>query len=233
MSRRDARPETSARAERPAWSPLDRFRGRILDAPPGLQVVPADWAAPLDLAVVFGRRPARLEVDLGCGKGRFLLARAAACPRTMFLGIDQSAGRLALLARRARRAGLDNIRLLYAESAYAMRRLLPPDSVAVCYVFFPDPWPKRRHRRRRLFHPGFLDALHQALAPGGEVQAATDQPEYGDVIRGLFERDSRFVPCPPRIPAESEQTDFEVLFLAQNLSISRCAFQKAARIGAP
>src|SRR5450759_3442907 len=82
---------------------------------PSLRIIPTDWAAPLDLPAAFGRAPQRLEVDLGCGKGRFLLARAAAHPETSFLGLDRQTRRLAKVERKAQRAHLANIRLLYAE----------------------------------------------------------------------------------------------------------------------
>jgi len=185
-------------------------------------------SGPLDLAAVFGRRPDRFEVDIGCGKGRFLLSRAAAHPDTAFLGVDRNRGRLEKVARRAKRAGLRNLRLLAAEAAYAVEVLMPRAAVNTVYVFFPDPWPKRRHHRRRLFAPAFLEALDAALAEGGRVHVATDHLDYFNGIRALLAADRRFRECPPFIPEENERTDFEVIFLAKQAPIGRCTFEKKA-----
>ena len=197
---------------------------------PSLRIIPADWTAPLDLAAAFGRPPRRLEVDLGCGKGRFLLARAAAHPQTSFLGLDRQTRRLAKVERKAQRAQLSNIRLLYAEAAYAVAQLLPPGSVAAYYIFFPDPWPKRRHHRRRLFDAAFLDALNATLMPGGCLHLATDHLDYFGSIHRLLAGDARFFESRPFVTPDEERTDFELIFLQQNKTIGRCSFTKKAGI---
>ena len=193
---------------------------------PSLRIIPADWTAPLDLTAAFGRAPHRLEVDLGCGKGRFLLARAAAHPETSFLGLDRQTRRLAKVERKVQRAQLTNIRLLYAEAAYAVTHLLLPGTVTAYYIFFPDPWPKRRHHRRRLFDAAFLDALDATLMPGGCIHLATDHLDYFDSIRRLLAGDARFVEREPFITSDAERTDFELIFLQQNKPIGRCSFAK-------
>ncbi|MDO9541314.1 MAG: tRNA (guanosine(46)-N7)-methyltransferase TrmB [Kiritimatiellia bacterium] len=197
-----------------------------MHSPSSLRIIPTDWTAPLDLPAVFGRAPQRLEVDLGCGKGRFLLARAAAHPETSFLGLDRQARRLAKVERKAQRAQLSNIRLLYAEAAYAVAHLLPGNSVAAYSIFFPDPWPKRRHHRRRLFDAVFLDALDTTLMPGGRIHLATDHQDYFESIRRLLAGDARFMETEPFITTPEERTDFELIFLQQNKPVSRCSFEK-------
>ena len=197
---------------------------------PRLRIIPADWAAPLDLAAAFGRAPQLLEVDLGCGKGRFLLARAAAHPEISFLGLDRQTRRLAKVERKAQRAQLANIRLLYAEAAYAVVHLLPRGSVAAYYIFFPDPWPKRRHHRRRLFDAAFLDALNTTLLPGGCIHLATDHLDYFESIRRLLAGDARLGEIEPFVTSAEERTDFELIFLQQNKPIGRCSFAKRADV---
>ena len=197
-----------------------------MHVPISLRIIPADWTAPLDLPAAFGRAPQRLEVDLGCGKGRFLLARAAAHPQTSFLGLDRQTRRLAKVERKAQRAQLANIRLLYAEAAYAVTHLLPSGSVNAYYIFFPDPWPKRRHHRRRLFDAAFLDALNTTLTPGGCIHLATDHLDYFESIRRLLAGDARFVEREPFVTSDEERTDFELIFLQQNKPIGRCSFAK-------
>lgn len=165
-----------------------------------------------------------LEVDLGCGKGRFLLARAAAHPDRNFLGVDRLLVRMRKVDRRALRLGLANVRLLRIESAYALTYLFAPHSVSVFYVFFPDPWPKRRHHPRRLFSPAFLASVRRVLVPGGAIHVATDHADYAAHIRKCFAGDPAFSAIPPFVPDESERTDFECLFMAQGLPIHRSSY---------
>ena len=104
--------------------------------------------------------------------------------------------------------------------------MLPDDSVSAVYIFFPDPWPKRRHYKRRLFTKPFVDSLHSILVGGGCVHVATDYIEYFDVIHGIFLADARFEPVPfPDFPDE-QRTDFELVFMGLNRPIGRCSFAR-------
>lgn len=172
-----------------------------------------------------------LEVDCGCGKGRFLLARAAAHPEMQFLGIDRMLVRIRKLDGKIQRAGLTNVRLLRMEAFYSLQHLLPPHRLRTVYVFFPDPWPKRRHHRRRLFGPAFLDVLWSRLEPGGRVQVATDHLDYFAEIRTCLSADARFREVPHLVRDEAEQTDFERIFRGQGLPIGACAFETLATGG--
>jgi tRNA (guanine-N7-)-methyltransferase len=184
-----------------------------------------DWLHPLDPAAHWADASRPFEVDVGCGKGRFLLARAAAFPATNFLGIDRLLGRLNKIDRKARRRGLPNLRLLRMDAYYAVTYLLPRAAVDVAYIFFPDPWPKARHHDHRLFNPVFLDGLHAVLKPGGAVHAATDHGPYFEEIAAILRTDARFREIPPFVPAEEERTDFELLFHGVQ-AIHRCSFAK-------
>lgn len=191
-----------------------------------LRIIPSDWMGPLDLDAVFGHKPGALEVDLGCGKGRFLLAHAEQNPDISFLGIDRLLLRLLRVERQARREKHCNIRLLYVDACYAVGHLLPACSVAVYYIFFPDPWPKRRHYRRRLFDEDFLNALNKTLVPAGYIHVVTDHADYFKIIRGTITGDSRFETVPFFEPCEEERTGFELLFRHQQIPIHRCSFRK-------
>ena len=143
----------------------------------------------LDLERIF-RRKAALHVDLGCGDGSFLCAMAQRMPDKNFLGIERLLNRVRICGRKA--VGLDNVRLLRMESSYAVRYLLPTDSVETFYLLFPDPWPKRRHQRRRIVTLDFLSSIEAALQKNGSIYIATDDPDYFGNIKKLAESDGRF-----------------------------------------
>jgi len=179
---------------------------------------------PLPLDALFD--PARpLEIEIGCGNGRFLAARAVKNPGTQYLGIERLLPRVRKLDKKACRFGLDNLRVLRLEAFYTFYYLLPSHRVRTVYVFFPDPWPKRRHHGRRLFSPLFLDALWARLEIGGTVQVATDHPDYFASIRACLTADPRFQEASVMERTADEQTDFERLFRGQGLPIGQCAFQ--------
>jgi tRNA (guanine-N7-)-methyltransferase len=189
-----------------------------------LRLIPEDWLNPMNLADMFpGEGP--LEVDLGCGKGRFLLARAAAHPGVRFLGIDRMLRRIRKIDSKAQRRGLGNIRLLRMEGYYAVSYLLPAEVIDTYYIFFPDPWPKKRHHENRIFNPRFLDALHRTLRSAGVVHIATDHLPYYEDIAAIMRGDPRFREIKPFVPAPEERTDFELWYLDKK-PIGRCSFIK-------
>ena len=154
-----------------------------------IELLPESCVAPLDLLAIFGR-VAPLHVDLGCGDGLLLRELAQRMPERNFLGIDKLAGRVAKTCRKT--AALNNVCVLNVEISYAMRYLLPEESVEEFYLLFPDPWPKRRHHRRRIVNLDFLDSIHHALADDGTLRIATDQLDYFEKIRALAEDYSGF-----------------------------------------
>jgi tRNA (guanine-N7-)-methyltransferase len=166
-----------------------------------------------------------IEVDLGCGKGRFLLAHAAAHPDVNFFGIDRMLRRIRKVDNRARRLNLSHIRLLRMEAYYATTYLVPTAAIRTYYIFFPDPWPKKRHHENRLFNPRFMDALHRTLTPAGIVHFATDHLPYFEEVRTLILADRRFAETTPFIPGPEEQTDFERYYIGRT-PIGRFSFQK-------
>ncbi|HEV3098934.1 MAG TPA: tRNA (guanosine(46)-N7)-methyltransferase TrmB [Candidatus Udaeobacter sp.] len=143
----------------------------------------------MDLDKIFGRK-APLHVDLGCGDGSFLCALAQRMPDKNFFGIERLLNRVRTSARKA--ATLDNVRLLRMESFYAVRYLLPVESVERFYLLFPDPWPKRRHHRRRIVTPDFLGSIDGTLEKNGSIYIATDDVGYFGKIKEIAESDPRF-----------------------------------------
>jgi len=182
--------------------------------------------APLSIDSLYSI-PQPVEVDIGCGRGRFLLARARTCPCINFIGIDRSLTRLRKIDRKAVIGSLDNIRLVKCD-ALQIIAALPGESVNTFYVYFPDPWPKRRHHSRRLISPTFIDLILKALIPQGTIHLCTDHQDYYTTIVGLWRQDIRFVEIPPYLPSEEEKTDFELIFRSQGLKTHRCSFQTRA-----
>ncbi len=125
---------------------------------------------------------APLVVDIGFGRGEFLLDLAQRQPEGAFLGIEYSFKRVLKLARGLARSELRNVRLIEAPAQLLVEELLPEGSLSCVWINFPDPWPKKRHHRRRLLQSGFVRGLARCLRPEGELHVATDHAEYAEQI---------------------------------------------------
>lgn len=119
-----------------------------------------------------------VEIEIGCGKGRFLLTRAAQCPDNNFLGVDRAGRWMKIGQQRGVKRSLDNLRFLKADVRAVLAEGVPDGRVRIFHVYFPDPWPKRRHRKRRLITPEFVELLYRRLEAGGLVEMATDDEDY-------------------------------------------------------
>ena len=136
---------------------------------------------PLDFVAAFGRSaPAILEI--GFGMGETTAAIAAAHPERDFLGLEVHGPGVGALLNRVDAAGLTNVRVIQHDAVDVVAHMIPPASLAGVHVYFPDPWPKKRHHKRRLLQPRFVHALAQRLAPGGYLHAATDWDDYAQEI---------------------------------------------------
>lgn len=189
-----------------------------------LRIKPNNWIDPFDFKASFPHPERPLEIDIGSGKGRFLVARSGRFPDVNFLGIERQRIRIDSSGRRCERAGRENVRLFRMEGHYAISRMMPPESVATYYFFFPDPWPKARHYDYRLFNPAFRDALYATLEPNGSLHIATDHLPYFDDIYEWMLADPRFEEIKTFVPSEEEVTDFELIF--SDKQIGRCSFRK-------
>jgi len=189
-----------------------------------LRVIPENWLAPFYFKAGFPHPERPFEVDIGSGKGRFLVARSGRFPESNFLGIERLLGRIHSSGRRCERAGRVNVRLFRMEGHYAISRMMPADYVANYYFFFPDPWPKAKHHEHRLFNPAFMDALFRTLEEGGCLHVATDHLPYFEEIHELLKKDGRFSEIEAFHPELEERTDFELVF--SHKEIGRCSFRK-------
>ena len=187
-----------------------------------LRVHPEEFLEPTDFRNYFDPPDRPFAVDLGCGMGRFLLARSGNFPEINFLGIDRLLTRIKKIDKKAQRLGRENIRLFRVDGYYATTYLLSPESVDTYYIFYPDPWPKGKHHHNRLFDEPFMDAIARTLKPGGLIHAASDHLPYFEEIYKLLKTDERFEETDTFHPSEDEVTDFELIF-AHKVP-GRCSF---------
>ncbi len=177
--------------------------------------------------------PQPMEVELGSGDGSFLVNYAKIHPERNFLGVERLLGRLRKLNRKGLRAGLANLRGLRIESAYFLEYLLPPQSVSALHIYFPDPWPKRKHRKNRLINARFTELAHQALTPSGVVFLRTDDADYFAQMTDAFAASAVFGPVETPAELSAVVTDFERNFQARGVATLRTAYQKAAGVRPP
>jgi tRNA (guanine-N7-)-methyltransferase len=190
-----------------------------------IELVSKSYIARFDLTTIF-ERIAPLHVDLGCGEGSFLCELAERHPEKNFLGIERFASRVVKTSRKAART--DNVRVLHAEASYALRYLLPERSVETFYLLFPDPWPKRRHHRRRIFTPEFLSSVHAALDDSGAIQIATDHGDYFAYIQRVAEQSTDFATT--EMNGQFPASTFEKRFQRRGVPIYRLTLRKVSPV---
>ncbi len=159
--------------------------------------LPAIDAGPIALGQWFGAGRAGwpMELEIGSGKGTFLVREAALRAEVNFIGLEYSKAFWRYAADRVRRHALANVRLVHVEAGLFLRNYVPCRCLAQVHVYFPDPWPKARHHKRRLIREGFLRLLHDRMLAGGVLRLATDHSDYfnwmqehAGRVRELFEQ---------------------------------------------
>jgi len=185
---------------------------------------PESWVDALPLAEMFaGTQP--LEVELGSGDGLFLAQWAAAHPERNFIGVERLLGRLRKLDRKGQKLGVANLRLMRIEASYFVQYLLAPGTVSALHVYFPDPWPKRKHHKHRLVNETFVRAVALALAPGGRVWLRTDDAEYHEQMLQVFGAAKEFRPIETPTELAAVVTDFEREFNARGIATRRAGWE--------
>lgn len=194
--------------------------------PDTLQLLPDDYFRELQKGEIFADISRPLEVDLGSGDGGFLRQMAEQFPGRDFLGVERLLGRVRKTCRKAAKMGLTNLKMLRLESTYTLNYLLPGDGVSRVHLLFPDPWPKKKHHKRRLVSPEFCAGLRRVLEPGGEFLFKTDHLEYYEESLLTLHESELF----EELPWEDAdffyaQTDFEQLWRGQGRDIYRSRFR--------
>lgn len=181
----------------------------------------------IQFAAMFGK-DAPVELELGAGDGSFLISYAALRPQTNFLGVERLLGRLRKVDRKARRNGLTNVRAFRIEAAYLLQWMIPAGALAAIHVYFPDPWPKRRHWKRRLVNADFTERARAALAIGGVVFLRTDDVSYFTQMTEVFGANNQFERVDEPAELLAVKTDFEREFNAKGIATNHAAYRRIA-----
>jgi tRNA (guanine-N7-)-methyltransferase len=189
----------------PAHRPVRSFKRRASRVTPGQrEALDRDWdrlgghvdGRPLDLAGLFGRS-APVVLEIGFGMGEATAAMAAAQPGVDLLAVDVHTPGHGSLLRLVAEQGLTNVRVLDGDATVLLRDMLVPASLAGVRVFFPDPWPKARHVKRRLVSDAFAEVVADRLADGGLLHVATDVPAYAEQVAAVIAAQPLLEPVPP------------------------------------
>ena len=186
--------------------------------------------APIDFAAVFGRR-APVVLEIGCGMGETTAAIAQAHPESDFVGVEVHGPGVGSILNRIEQSSIANLRMIQHDAVEVIDAMIPEGSLAGIHVYFPDPWPKKRHHKRRLLQPGFVHALATRLAPGGYLHAATDWAPYAEEILATFSSEPLLANTAQRYaprPAWRPQTKFETRGLKLGHEVFDILFRRGA-----
>ena len=153
-------------------------------------------ASPIDPRAIFGRS-APLVVEIGSGMGETTLEIAQAQPQADFIAIEVHGPGVGSLLKLVEAAGLTNLRVIRHDAVEVLAHMIPDGSLAGIHLFFPDPWPKKRHHKRRLVQPDFAALAARKLARGGYLHAATDWPDYAEQIERVLSAETLLEPAAP------------------------------------
>ena len=189
---------------------------------------------PIDLECLFGR-PGPVHLEMGSGKGTFLLNQARLNPHFNYFGIEWANKYYRYSVDRMRRWQVDNVRILRTDGRVFIQQYLPDESIDAFHVYFPDPWPKKRHHKRRFFQPAVMAQLARCLVIGGEIRTATDHAEYFEIIQSVLLDDPvsaqafepvDFLPANTAAPGEWVGSNFERKYIQQDRPIYTLAVRK-------
>ena len=213
----------------PRTGPSDPAEQATTDSVPSVTTAAPAW---IDWAALFGNSQP-VEVEVGMGKGLFLLTQALARPDVNFFGIEIVRKHQLYAATRCAIRGLSNVRTSCGDATRLVRDFIAPGSVSAIHVLFPDPWWKKRHRKRRVFTPEFAASIARAITLGGHLHIASDVGEYFEVMSGIV----RAMPAFRELSAETSresidvagyQTNFERKARLKGTPVWRARYQRTA-----
>ena len=204
---------------------------RILKDYSSVALKPEDLDGKIDFVRLFGRS-GPVHIEIGSGKATFLLNQAMAQPDVNFLGIERANKYYRYAVDRIGRWGLTNVRIIRTDAAHFLANFIPDDSINCFHIYFPDPWPKRRHHKRRFFCPANLQQLLRTLKTAGSIKIATDYAGYFELITELIEANKdglepvEFLPTAGTDHGEWVGTNYERKYLKQKRPIYTIAVKK-------
>jgi tRNA (guanine-N7-)-methyltransferase len=204
---------------------------RILREYPSVSLELEDLEGRIDFVRIFGRS-GQVHIEIGSGKGTFLLKQAGARPEDNFLGIEWASKYYRHAVDRIGRWGLTNVRIIRTDAAVFLADFIPDSSVDFFHIYFPDPWPKKRHHKRRFIRPANLEHLIRCLKTGGQLKIATDHKEYFEVIQKLINNEDKrleeiqFHPTSGADTGEWVGSNFERKYLKDQRPIYTIAVKK-------
>lgn len=209
---------------------------RVLKEYPSVALKSEDLDGEIDFVRVFGRC-GPVHIEIGSGKGTFLLNQARAQPDTNFLGIEWARKYYRSAVDRIGRWALTNVRIIRTDAADLIANFIPNCSVDYFHIYFPDPWPKKRHHKRRLICPANLEQLIRCLKTAGELRIATDHAEYFEHIQKIIKTRTEqntepkleeipFLPTASATAGEWAGTNFERKYLKEQRQIYTLALRK-------
>jgi tRNA (guanine-N7-)-methyltransferase len=177
---------------------------------------------PLDLEELFGNRQ-RVVLEIGSGKGRFLISGAMEHPEVNFIGIEKSLHYHRVIRDRVMKRGLRNIRLINHDAFLVLRDMLCDASIDEIHIYFPDPWPRKREQKRRIIRPEVLTEIRRVLVPGGSGIYVTDHRQYFEAAAPVVEQ---FFLCERRVPGadDSPRTNYEAKYRQEGREIFEVRF---------
>ena len=204
---------------------------RILKEYPEISLKAEILEGTVDFAGLFGRS-GPVQIEIGSGKGTFLLSQAQANPDVNFLGLEWANKYYRYAVDRIGRWGLKNVRLIRTDAADFIARRLAADSVDCFHIYFPDPWPKKRHHKRRFLNQANFELLLRALKTGGMIQIATDHEDYFQQIKDIVRQNSNsleqgdFLPAAGATAGEIAGTNYERKYIKDDKPVFKIAVRK-------
>ena len=204
---------------------------RVLKDYPLVALKGEELAGEIDFARIFGRH-GPVHIEIGIGKATFLLNQAKAHPDVNFLGIEWARKYYRYAVDRIGRWEMKNVRIIRTDAATFITDFIPDDSIECFHIYFPDPWPKKRHHKRRLLCGGNLEQLLRCVKSGGTIRIATDHAEYFEVIQKLIADEAdrleeiEFSPTAGAEPGEITGTNYERKYIKDKREIHTIAVRK-------
>ena len=204
---------------------------RILKKYPEFIIEPENFDAHIDFSEIFGRK-APLHIEVGSGKGTFLVSQARAQPDINFIGIEWARKYYRHAVDRIGRWSLTNVRLLRTDAADFIAQHVPDTCIACYHIYYPDPWPKKRHNKRRLISTANIEHFIRTLQPGGVMQLATDHDDYFEQMKEVVGSRSdilepiEFTRAAGALDGEVVGTNFERKYFPENRGTHTLAVRK-------